>query len=434
MTTSALAVQQPAAPAIAVAPPSFAQPRSLAEVKQVAELMLASGFFKDVKSMAQACVKIMAGLALGYDVTTSMNAFHIIEGKIAPTAGEIAARIKRSGKYNFKLAKAMTNDEVSLMFMERDGDKWMELGESSFTKADAVIAGVASKDVWKKYPRNMLWARALSNGARWFTADVFGGPVYTAEELGANVDVIDGEIVVLETTQEPPAPSATPARPPSGDEIKTLYADARKLHPALPENIREWMASAVPSYDVKRNPVGREMLEAHAKLTELLANGVAPVESDGGAEEADKASGGGDGATTAAVIESSPSDAPPLARSVSYVNFGTPKDVPFPEHDGSKISMRTRGTLFGNLQKLGITTGGRTKDEEERDRKHRFEWVEQMSGGFVITSFNDLSQPQAEWLEKRSHDDLRAILPCAACNADLARGDSHSKGCPENIG
>ncbi|RDT44717.1 hypothetical protein DXF87_27490, partial [Enterobacter roggenkampii] len=35
-----------------------------------------------------------------------------------------------------------------------------------------------------KFPKNMLFARAMSNGVKWFTPDVFSGPVYTPEELG----------------------------------------------------------------------------------------------------------------------------------------------------------------------------------------------------------------------------------------------------------
>jgi hypothetical protein len=31
----------------------------------------------------------------------------------------------------------------------------------------------------------MLFSRAMSNGTRWYTPDIFGGPVYTPEELNA---------------------------------------------------------------------------------------------------------------------------------------------------------------------------------------------------------------------------------------------------------
>jgi hypothetical protein len=47
---------------------------------------------------------------------------------------------------------------------------------------DAKKAGTKNLD---KYPKNMLFARAISNGVKWYTPDVFAGPVYVPEEMGA---------------------------------------------------------------------------------------------------------------------------------------------------------------------------------------------------------------------------------------------------------
>jgi hypothetical protein len=52
-----------------------------------------------------------------------------------------------------------------------------------------------SGDNWKRYPRNMLFARCISNAARWFCPSVFGGPVYTPDELGAAVDPEEGNVI-----------------------------------------------------------------------------------------------------------------------------------------------------------------------------------------------------------------------------------------------
>jgi hypothetical protein len=54
---------------------------------------------------------------------------------------------------------------------------------------DAAAAGLTNKDNWKKYPRNMLFARAISNGQKWYAPDVYNGvTVYTPDEMGAVVD------------------------------------------------------------------------------------------------------------------------------------------------------------------------------------------------------------------------------------------------------
>jgi hypothetical protein len=38
----------------------------------------------------------------------------------------------------------------------------------------------------------MVFARAMSNGAKWFCAEIFNGPVYTPEEIEIGEDVAQG--------------------------------------------------------------------------------------------------------------------------------------------------------------------------------------------------------------------------------------------------
>lgn len=62
--------------------------------------------------------------------------------------------------------------------------------------SDAAKAGTQNMG---KFPRNMLFARCISNGVKWFCPDIFlGAPVYTPEELGATVDD-DGTVVELKS-------------------------------------------------------------------------------------------------------------------------------------------------------------------------------------------------------------------------------------------
>lgn len=146
-----------------------------------------SGVFAGMNA-EQSLVKIHAGRALGIDPVTSLSNIHLVQGKITLGATVVGALIKRSGKYNYRIVQH-TNDICELMFLEYFDGKWSEVGPSTFTIEDAKQAGVLNKPVWKNFPRNMLFARALTNGARWFTPDVFGGPVYTSEELdGHQVD------------------------------------------------------------------------------------------------------------------------------------------------------------------------------------------------------------------------------------------------------
>lgn len=181
-----------------------------------------SGYFSDVKDVAQAIVKVLAGREMGFGPIASMTGIYIVKGKPSMGANLIAAAVKRSGKYDYRV-KTHTADECSIEFYERVDGKRELIGLSTFTKADAAKAGTQNID---RFPRNMLFARAMSNGAKWFCADVFGGPIYTPEELGAAVDD-DGEVIGdpkwaltgseptdHDEPKEPQAPKQTQIEPP----------------------------------------------------------------------------------------------------------------------------------------------------------------------------------------------------------------------------
>jgi hypothetical protein len=163
--------------------------RNMDDVERAALAMSKSGFFQDAAQQAQAVVKILAGQELGFGPFASMTGVFIISGKPSFSANLMAAAVKRhgNGKYNYRVVE-LTDKVCDLVFFE-DGK---EVGHSIFTLEDARKAGTKNLD---KYPRNMLFARAMSNGARWFAPDIFGGaPAYTPEELGADVDE-DGEVI-----------------------------------------------------------------------------------------------------------------------------------------------------------------------------------------------------------------------------------------------
>lgn len=164
------------------------------DLESTAKAMVASGYFSDSAKTSQAIVKIMAGREVGVGPFTSMNGIHIIQGKPAFGANIMAAKVKASGKYNYRVIEH--NDKVcSIDFYELFNGKWEKAGNSIFTAEDAKKAGTKNMD---KYARNMLFARAMSNGVKWYCPDVMNGnTVYTPEELGAEVDG-DGNVIDIQ--------------------------------------------------------------------------------------------------------------------------------------------------------------------------------------------------------------------------------------------
>lgn len=143
----------------------------------IGETFFKSGMFADIKSAQQAVVKIMAGAEMGISPFQAMSGIHIIQGKPTIGAGLMASRVKASGKYNYKVLE-MTDTNCIIEFYEGGNP----MGMSSFTIEDAKKAGTKNLE---RFPRNMLFARAMSNGVRWYCPDIYEGPVYVPEEMEA---------------------------------------------------------------------------------------------------------------------------------------------------------------------------------------------------------------------------------------------------------
>jgi hypothetical protein len=168
--------------------------QTMEDVERAAKAMSASGFFPDSKQAAQAIVKVLAGRELGFGAFASMTGVAVIQGKPVIGANLLAAAVKQTGKYNYRVIKH-TDQECEIAFYEGKISPDNCVGISTFTMKDAQAAGLTNKDNWKKYPRNMLFARAIANGQKWYAPDVFNGvTVYTPDEMGASVDD-DGNII-----------------------------------------------------------------------------------------------------------------------------------------------------------------------------------------------------------------------------------------------
>jgi hypothetical protein len=179
---------------------------SLSETMTLGKTLAESGYFTDARQAAQAVVKVLAGRELGFGPIASMTGIYVIQGRVSLSANLMAHAVKRSARYNYRVAQ-LTDEKCEIVFFE-GGE---EIGRSIFTKEDADKAGTKNM---AKFPRNMLFARAMSNGVRFYCPDAFEGAVYTPEELGAETNedgqVITVEPTVIERTPTPPPPVEAP--------------------------------------------------------------------------------------------------------------------------------------------------------------------------------------------------------------------------------
>ena len=197
------------------------------ELKRLGMMLALSGYFDQHNDQgvatAQMCVKVLAGREIGFGPFAAVNGIHIIKGKPSISANIMAAAVKSHPSYDYRV-RSMTDKEVTIEFFEVVDGKRESVGKSEFTAADAAKAGTQNMG---KFPRNMLFARAMSNGVRWYCPDVFSGnSVYTPEELGARTDD-DGYIIVDRASGEiieSPKPAVKqPVKPaPKQPAIKSL--------------------------------------------------------------------------------------------------------------------------------------------------------------------------------------------------------------------
>jgi hypothetical protein len=232
---------------------------TLVEIRELGDIFFASGMFEDVKNVAQAMVKIKAGEELGFTPFVSMGGVHVIKGKPSLGATLQASLLKDSPRYRYEVVE-LSDQAVELAFYEKIGTEWKRSGNSRFTMEDAKAAklagqGGSNQAMYDKYSRNMLFARSLTNGMRWYTpdllrcADGYSEPEAdfnldeviseTSETAAADVpDHVDGEVVEDAVTKTP-------------EEVRTEKVDhVQQLCKWLNEHgdSIEWKASTLANY------------------------------------------------------------------------------------------------------------------------------------------------------------------------------------------
>jgi len=183
-------------------------PMNYGEMSSLAKIIFKSRMFTSLQSAEQTLLTMMAGREMGMGFIEACNSIYLVNGKVSLLNAKVGQLIKSSGKYDYKVV-THTDTECIIEFfgLSIDGKEWELIGVSPFSILDSKKAGLKGMN-WDKYPRNMLFARALTNGAKWFTPDVFGGAIYEPEELGAKVQYNeDGSADSIEIPTPTPIPT-----------------------------------------------------------------------------------------------------------------------------------------------------------------------------------------------------------------------------------
>ena len=151
-----------------------AQRRSFDEIMRMAETIAKSRLF-GVTQVDQVVALMLMAEAEGRHVASAMQDYSVIQGKPSLKAEAMLARFQQAGgrvKWT-----CLTDERVSAIFSHAQ----CEPVEIDWDMARAKQAQLANP-MWKKYPRQMLRARVISEGVRTAYPGALGG-MYAPEEV-----------------------------------------------------------------------------------------------------------------------------------------------------------------------------------------------------------------------------------------------------------
>jgi hypothetical protein len=176
----------------------------VSDIEKMASAVAKSGLF-GVKTQEQAFALMLVAQSENMHPAAAARDYNIIAGKAAKTSEAMLRDFLKSGgsvKWH-----ALTDTEADATFTHPAG------GEVRITwdMTRAKTAGLNGKDMYKKFPRQMLRARCVSEGVRTVCPMATGG-MYTPEEVQDIPEKDMGAAVVVE---QPRAKSKTEAEHPA---------------------------------------------------------------------------------------------------------------------------------------------------------------------------------------------------------------------------
>lgn len=141
----------------------------------LAKAFVQSGLF-GLKDASQALALMALCEADGLHPAAAIREYHIVQGRPAMKSDAMLARFQKAGGSVKWLQYA--DDKVTGAFSHPQGGSITV----EWTIERAKKIGLANKEVWKAYPRNMLRARCISEAIRAIYPGIATG-IYTVEEI-----------------------------------------------------------------------------------------------------------------------------------------------------------------------------------------------------------------------------------------------------------
>ena len=193
----------------------------VADIARMADAVAKSRLF-GVSTPEQAMALMLVAQAEGLHPAIAARDYHIIDNKPALKADAMMARFQAAGgtvKWS-----AMTDARVAATFSHPAGGSV----EIDWDMKRAETAGLGGKAMWKKYPRQMLRSRVISEGIRTVFPGIAVG-VYTPEEVIDFDDRPRGQSQPVQEIIPPPAKTAAPVQTVEQNKIKDQAEKFREV-------------------------------------------------------------------------------------------------------------------------------------------------------------------------------------------------------------
>jgi hypothetical protein len=162
-------------------------------MQEQAGLLVKTGFLPSaIKTPAQAIAIMLMGRELNVGPMQAFKSISVIKGTPSISPELMLMLILRhhpNTKFDYLV---LTNQECQIN-VRRPGQNPKTF---SFSWADAEKAELTGKDNWKKYPRAMLRSRTIAEMARSLFPDAISGYSYTPDELGAETNEDQTEVII----------------------------------------------------------------------------------------------------------------------------------------------------------------------------------------------------------------------------------------------
>lgn len=178
---------------------------------------------------------ILYGQELGFSPVQALNSVFVVNGKPTLESHAIKALMIQNGA----VIKTVKHDATECI-LEISRGNWTERFDFHIDTAKA--AGLLGKDIWKNYPKDMLYARAVSRGGRNMFADKLKG-FYGREEME------DAQVVL--PADPKPAKKEQPIKD-IQDVLQTEYRFSYDLA-AIPEDVKKDAKKLLKAANGKRD-------------------------------------------------------------------------------------------------------------------------------------------------------------------------------------